>query len=187
MDAIVDDIELSNVEIAQALSHAAAIRSGEGSAPPWAQSEPSNLAEALTEALNLGVAVLGRDRPNPFDRSATQLVDVDQHAIGEVTRFAAAILVVADFICEAKPISSATIAFGVRSKVPDVVDAFVGAERSLMLLAGMMPLAASIEAGYDSTNERESAHRVALTALEWSLAEVCVLGQLRPSVTAAAA
>lgn len=178
MLSISDDIDLTNVEIAKALSAAAAIRSGESdaTAAAWVQSEPTTISEALAESINLGATILGRSRHNPFQPEATPSGN-GPGALLELARFSAAILIVADFICEEHPVSSAAIAMRVKVKTLDVVESFVGVERSVMLLAGMIPVASAIESGEATAGERTNSHTVALTALSWAITEYCVTAQ----------
>jgi len=181
-----DDIELSPVEIAKALSAAARIRSGDSpTTSPRKISTPTSLSEALAEAVSLGAGILGRGRRNPFapgqaDSSSTP------GALAELAQFNAAVLVTTDFLCQTSSISSASIAFGVRAKAVDVVESFIAIERSLMLLAGVIPLAAALDAAHVSEDDLASSRAVVLAALEWGISEYAAIAQTSSLVAAAA-
>ena len=99
MLSISDDIDLTNVEIAQALRAAADLRANEDDG-----TGPTNLSEAIADSIYIGASVLGRDRRNPFvAESAPSRVD---HF--ELARYSAAILIATVFIGkEPRPVSSA--------------------------------------------------------------------------------
>ena len=106
MDAIADEPEPTNVEIARALSRAASIRSGDSNITAWMQTEPRTLTEAIAEATTLGTEILGRARHNPLQIPvAPATLDVQ---LLELARFNAAVLIVADFLnAKPRPVSSA--------------------------------------------------------------------------------
>lgn len=176
MPAIPDDIDLTNVEIAKALSEAANLRAYDDG------TGPTSLAEAIADAIAIGAGILGRDRQSPFsaDRAPSS------PDLFELARYNAAVLIATDFIgTEPQPVSSAAIAFGVRRKGVDAMDSFVGMERSVMLLAGTIPLAAVVDGGMATDEDLDVARSTVLTALEWSIAESAALAH--GPVTAAAA
>jgi len=107
----------------------------------------------------------------------------------ELARFNAAVLIVADFLtAKPRPVSSAELSFGVRSKAADVYESFVGLERAMTLLAGIIPLAVNLEAGLGGASDRDRAHAITVRVFEWTLAEYCAVARIQsaPAIAAAA-